>query len=426
MIRPISALSLFAASLALATEARADCASTDFGLVVCTGDDADGLADATEGLVVEVRPGASVGSPDDAIALGEDATVFNQGAISGGDGGVVGGAGLTVENAGSIEAADKAIDADGEDGLSVVNTGTIAAGDKAIRAGDGAGASLDNEGVVEAGDEGFEAGDDAVVINRAGASIVAVDDAVQVGRGAFIDNGGLIESTGPEGDGIDIDDGTILNSGTIRAAEGAGIDLDGEGPDGGPVGEALIDNSGLIEGTTGILVETGEGGVANTASQTVFNEGVVRGTSGVAIDLGDGSDLVVSVLGGEIDGATLLGAGDDALLFHIDPGQTASASFGLFDGGSGFDEVQFNNFTTDALSAEAVEDGFLVSLTQAATSLTATLTSFESFIFDDATLSAADLGGAGPGPAPIPLPAGLPLLAAALATLGLMRARRTA
>ena len=427
MSRPIFAVSISAAALALGAPlpASAECAAPVGGLVVCTGSDADGLANETGGLLVEIRPGATVEAPGDAIALGADAQVLNEGAVSGGDEGIVGGAGLTVENAGSIEAADKAIDTDGEDGLTVVNTGTVTAGDKGIRAGDGSGASLDNAGVVEAGDEGFEAGDDAAVTNREGGVIRAVEDAVQVGRGAFLANDGLIESTGPEGDGIDIDDGTILNAGIIRAADGAGIDFDGEGFDDGPVGEATVDNSGTIEGLIGVQVETGGGeDPANAAEQSVFNEGVIRGTSGVAIDLGDGADLVVTVVGDSlIDGATLLGAGDDALLFHLDPGAVGSSTFGLFDGGEGADEVRFNRFTADALRAAAVPGGFSVSVRDGASGLRATLLGFESFAFDDTTLSAQEVAGV--ALAPIPLPAGWGLLAAGLGALGLARRRRT-
>ena len=425
MVRSISAVSVAALSMALTPAAHAECAAPVDGLVVCTGADADGLADGTEGLLVQIRPGATVEAPGDAVALGAEARVLNEGTVSGGDEGIVGGAGLTVENAGSIEAADKAIDADGEDGLTVVNTGAITAADKAVRAGDGAGASLDNAGTIEAGDEGFEAGDDASVTNRAGGVIRAVEDAVQVGRGAFLANDGLIESTGPEGDGIDVDDGTILNAGTIRAAGGAGIDFDGEGPDGGPVGEATVDNSGTIEGPTGILVETGSAeDAANTAAQSVFNEGTIRGTAGTAIDLGAGDDLVVTVVGDSlIDGATLLGEGDDALLFHLDPGAVGSSAFGLFDGGAGEDEVRFNRFTADALSATAVPGGFAVSVRDGASGLDATLLGFERFAFDDATLSAGEVADA--APAPIPLPAGLPLLAAGLGGLAFARRRRT-
>ena len=373
MFRPIPALSICAASLAIASEARADCAETAFGFAVCTGTDADGLETPADGLVVEIRPGATVGSAgpsDPAIVLGEGARVLNHGAVDAGGDAVAGGDGLSVENDGSI-------------------------------------LSLNGAGVV--------GGNDASLDNLEGATIRAAEDAVRLGLGALVDNDGEIVSE--EGDGVVVEGGTILNAGTIRALAGTGVVLGA----GEPGGETLLDNSGVVGGGT-VGVEAGAG------SQTVFNEGTVIGESGTAIDLGDGSDLVVSVLGGEIDGATLLGAGDDALLFHIDPGQTASASFGLFDGGAGSDEVQFNNFTFDALSAEAVESGFLVSLMEGATSLSATLLNFESFIFDDATLSAADLAGAGPtsGPAPIPLPAGLPLLAAALGGLGFLRARRAA
>ena len=296
----VLALSFVALSLTPAAPAWADCGPPAFGFAVCTGTDADGFdAEAEpEGLVLEIRPDAVVSAPGDAIALGDGARVLNAGAIDGGEDAVTGEIDLSVENAGTIGAADDAIDADDSDGLSVVNTGLVTAEDKAITAGDGAGAFLDNAGSIEAGDEGFEAGDDATVLNGAGGTIVAVEDAVQVGRGAFVSNDGTIGSTGPEGDGIDIDDGTILNEGTIRAAGAAGIDFDGEGPDGGLVGEAVVDNGGLIEGAVGIQVETGSAeDAANTAAQSVFNEGTIRGTSGLAIDLGAGDDLVVAVLG---------------------------------------------------------------------------------------------------------------------------------
>ena len=63
-------------------------------------------------------------------------------------------------------------------------------------------------------------------------------------------------------------------------------------------------------------------------------------------------------------------------------------------------------------------------LSDGPSSLSATLLGFEGFLFDDATLGAAELADA--LVAPIPLPAGWPLLAAALGGLGLLRARRPA
>ena len=186
-----------------------------------------------------------------------------------------------------------------------------------------------------------------------------------------------------------------------------------------------MDNSGTVEGLIGVQVETGSAeDPANAASRSVFDEGVIRGTSGVAIDLGAGDDLAVTVVGdGLIDGATLLGAGDDALLFHLDPGAVGSSAFGLFDGGEGTDEVRFNRFASDALSAVAVPGGFAVSVRDGASDLEATLLGFESFAFDDATLSTAEVVGL--APAPIPLPAGLPLLAAGLGAVALARRGRT-
>ena len=428
-MRLLPALPIVALAAALPPAAHADCAAPLGGFVVCEGPDADGFdgEGEPEGVVVEIRPGAVVSAPDDAVTLGDGARVLNQGRIEGGDDAVTAGAELELENQGEVAAGDDAIDVDDSDGLTVVNTGSIEAGGKAITAGDGARASLDNAGAIAAGSEGFEAGDDATLTNRAGASIVAGEDAVQVGRGAFIANDGLLEALpGDEGDGIDVDDGTILNTGTIRAADGAGVDFDGAGFDDGPVGEALIDNAGTIQGLIGVQVELGSAeDPANTASQTVFNEGVIRGTGGTAIDLGAGDDLVIAVLGGEIDGDTLLGAGDDALLFHRDAGQMLDAVFGLFDGGDGFDEVAFNNFDSGGVTRRDVEGGFVLTARDGGASLEATLLGFESFVFADATLSAGEIAGPvpGPAPAPIPLPAGLPILAAGLAGLWTLRRR---
>lgn len=414
---------LATAAAVLPLTAQAQCAPPAAGFTVCNGTDPDGFdaSDGPDGLVVEVRPGAVVASPGDALELADDARVLNEGSIDAGDEAVVGGVDLVVENRGAIAAADNGVDVDDADGLTVVNAGSIEAGDKAITAGDGARARLDNTGTVRAGSEGFEAGDDAVVTNAAGASIVAGEDAVQVGRGAFIDNDGLIEAlAGDEGDGIDIDDGTILNTGSIVAADGAGIDFDGVGPDDGPVGEAAIDNAGLIEGVVGVQVELGsDEDPANTAGQTIFNAGVLRGTGGTAIELGAGDDTVVAVLGGLIDGDTLLGEGEDALLFHRDPDQVVEGVFGLFDGGAGADEVQFNNFDAAGLRGRAVEGGFDLLLFEGGASLSATLIGFESFAFADATLTAADLASV----APIPVPASLPLLGAGVAGLVVLRRR---
>ena len=423
---------------ALATPAFA--CSVSGTTVVCAGSNGN-FNNNGDGLQILVESGATVSASSDAMKLGGDnVAIDNRGTIesTANDGIDAGGEGLTVTNAGAIRGAKDGIHA--EDFVSIANTGTIDAADDGIQAGNGPGSAvvgienaaggritaddkaitagdgvwLVNAGQIVAGSEGFEAGNDARVTNSG--AITAAEDGIQVGSGARILNQGVILSLGPDGDGIDIDDGDIVNDAgaSIVVKGSAGIDYDAGGA-------STVENAGLIEGVEGIMVETGldasgnpNGETANVAAQTITNSGTIRGTGGTALLLGLGADALELLDGAIIDGLSDFGGDDDRLAFvSLSYGIDGFAS--LFDGGAGTDTASFafdiSHLASAALSGEILTlafDGGVGGFDLA-------LKSFEDFVFDGTRYTLADLVPA------VPLPAGAVLLGSALVALALRR-----
>ncbi len=402
---------------------------TQVGLTAtCTGTDLDGFDSNGDSLTVNIEPGAIVNGSDGIKVEGNDNTVNNDGTIDTTDEGIVGGVGLSVVNTGSINAADKGIDADDLGNVSVNNFGDVTAGDKVIRIGGGANAVLTNSGNITAlGDEGFEAGDNATVTNTTTGVIKAADDAVQVGENAIIQNSGLIENNGTntanKQDAIDIESGTITNSasGTIKSTLDAAIDYDGS------TTASVINNFGLITGTTGVLVEKGLGGeTPNTANQTINNHGSIIGTAGLALDLGAGNDVLNLYDSGSLTGGADFGTGDDALnFFGTFTGAIAGGS--ILNGGVGTDTVTFDVSLTlmDLSTATLVGDVLDLAFLAAGSDFSVRLQSWESFTLGTQTYSAAELVAAA-NPTTVPVPALLALLAGGLIGVGLTRRKKTA
>lgn len=403
--------------LAALPGAAATCAINGLA-VTCDGAVTGGFTNAAAGLQVTVTAGATVSRANgDAIRVrGNGVTVANDGTISGldpaGSDGVDGGQALTVINTGTITATNKGVDAEEKDGLTIRNSGTIRAQDKAIRNADGKSALLENTGLIESqADEGFESGDDAVVRNSG--TIRASDDGVQVGENAWIENGGLIESVTRGGDeadpqdGIDIDSGTIVNTGTIRSDDDAAIDYDASST------TSYIINSGTISGTTGVLVEKGLTGEApNIAAQIVTNGGTIEGRAGLALDLGAGDDMLINTAAGILIGGADFGAGDDtADLAH------AARGFGLFDGGAGDDELIFRVAFAD-LSVLSLKGGILSLALSGDMVLTAT--NWETFTFGDGSYSYDQIAAL----APVPVPAAGLMTLGGMGALAFLRRRR--
>ncbi len=451
-----SALAVFVAAGSAHAQCLPDPAAPG-DLVSCAADDADGI-DLTgiADIVLDVDSGVTVSNTDDAIRIGENGFVGNEGIIESldetaiqsagsidGDGDPVPAAGLTVDNTGEvvsqggdairggddttvingpngfIAADDDAIQTEGFDGLTVINDGIITALDKGIDADDddgvgGADLVVSNTGSIVTVDEAIEGGDRAEIDNF-GAIFSFDDDAIQVADDAeiFNDFDSVIESQG--GDAIDIDSGFVDNLGLIiTTAEGeAAIDVDA-----GTDKSLEVLNEGIISGETGILSD-----VDNTQSQLVFNNGLIEGYGGLAMDLGKGADLVTLFDGSQIIGGADFGSGDDDLVLAGSEFDFDEAD--IFDGNDGFDIVTFDLAFGAVESLFLRNDIFKISLDGGDGLFSLRLRNWEIFSFSDVELSELELARLA-APTPVPLPAGAVLMLSGLGALGLARRRRRA
>ncbi|TDL85150.1 VPLPA-CTERM sorting domain-containing protein [Meridianimarinicoccus aquatilis] len=451
-MRPILLLApaVSLAALLSSTAAHAACVESPSGTYTCTGLQTGGLADNDDDVSVTIDLGAEVeNNSGDALRVrGNDTVVENNGTLTAdGDGVDSGdnGSGLTVTNNGTINANARGVNADDEDDVTVINTGLInAPSNDGIRLGNGANATFLNSGTLISGDEGMEAGDNATVTNDIGASITAVEDAIQIGEAASITNSGTIQSTGTDGDGVDMDSGTVVNTATgsisTAASSSAGIDFDASS-----VLVSTIINSGTIAGGIGIQVELGGADPANVQTQIVRTDGVIIGSGGIAMDLGASDDQVAIFddltfqstadynLGSgapvQIVGKTNLGTGEDTLAFlnTADGGMIYDAVLNdLFDGGADTDTVIFSASKSDLTASTLIADILSLTFEDSGMAQVLNFKDFEFFTFGADRLTG--LGGttyaAAELTAPVPLPAGFVLLGGGLAALGAARARR--
>ncbi|WP_172294293.1 VPLPA-CTERM sorting domain-containing protein [Pseudoruegeria sp. HB172150] len=406
-----------AAALVLtAVQAQAQCSPTNPSAgqtVTCTGVHTSEVDDVSEGIIVRLDNTAKIlPGGDRGLDLSGDAVEIYVGED-------------TSSTAEITSTGNDAIRLEGPDGL-IINYGTIDGDDEAIQSHDFDGLKLYNYGDILAGDEGVTGDDGVEIYNYAGATIKAMDDAVNLGLGAKIENWGLIENIGPSGpapdfpqDAVDIDSGTITNyaTGIIRSTFDAAIDFDDDDGSG-----ATITNYGLITGTYGIEVEKGGGAdPANTSSQAVINFGRIVGTDGIAVDLGAGEDSFRWMAGSTVYGALDLGDDDD--LFEID-GPTSFADMIFADGGFGIDIVKFGGVTlADFTSAVLSGDTMLLSLFGNGWDLNLSLTGWELFDLGSRIYTSSELVDA-VSPAPVPLPAAGWVFLGGLGLLAAVRRRR--
>jgi hypothetical protein len=375
--------------------------------IACTGTETNEIDADIDGLTVLVPLGATVDiADDDAIRLrGDDNTLIVDG---------------TVQTFGN---GDEAVQADGEN-FTLTNTGTIFSDDdKGVQAEE-FGTTITNSGSIAAATEGVEAGNGVTILNLTGGSISAGEDAVQFGGGTLFNAPGATITggdTGAEGDGLDIDFGSVVNMGTIEALgpDSAAIDVDEVDIDDNPITAVLtITNTGTLSGATGILVEPDLNGGPNESRQIVTNSGTISAFDGVAMSLAAGDDFVSLENGSSITGSILLGAGNDFLGLS----RAVSVSAGsILDGGDGaMDVLGFGNaiLPTDVSFTALGGSAFDLAFDGAVFAVSG----FERLQFGSNTFALEESGSI----APVPLPAGMLMLVTALGGLILTRRRATA
>ncbi|MEL6237932.1 MAG: autotransporter domain-containing protein [Pseudomonadota bacterium] len=346
------------------------------GFIIATGDDTRAI-EAEDGLTL--TNSGTIEATDRAINAGDDVTITNEmgGLINTtGDADTIQtGDNTTIINNGTIsnEGFDTKI-IDAGDGLTVTNNGTITSDWKGVEGVEDF-TLTNNAGaqIISNMDEAIEADGPGLVVVNDGDIIAPMDDAVDGGADVTITNTGLIQ--GGENDGLELDSGTITNSGIIESLSSdpdgdfsdagltnreldAGIDFDGvDDPDtlAGPETDTVTNlEGGIIRGDIGInassgnFVEAGEGGEgasepgspANVRSQTVANFGEITANAinpvterMDAVLLGAGADEFQQWTGAVVNGWVDLEAGDDTFILE----GTSSSITGSVVGGEGND-----------------------------------------------------------------------------------------
>lgn len=417
-----------------------DLSITVLGGASIDGDSRDAIKTEGTGVTVE-NLGTLTTDDGDGIQLesGTDAAnpvvAINRGTIdvdSTGSGGEVKGVNVgdfaLVENYGDITATGADSEGiNGDDNVTVIlhSGSTIGADDKTIDLKDNATVTISDGALVTSANEAVETGDDALIM-IGDADIIATDDAFNPSERLTLTNMGRIRAE--DGDGIDLDSGTITNGAgaEITSENSSGIDYDASDEE-----VSTVNNSGLIRGVVGIEVELGSAeDDANEKSQVVnnFNGGTVQGTGGMAMVLGAGNDTVNLFGGSTVIGDVMLGDDDDMLAlsgFGEDGGLFGLAG-NLYDGGMGNDMAVINSAFEAILAATKVDEVFSFTFADGTESWAASFTNFEIYKFfngdDIVSYTGDEIVGA---MTPVPLPAAVWMMLAALGGLGVAGRRRT-
>ncbi len=142
--------------------------------------------------------------------------------------------------------------------------------------------------------------------------------------------------------GVRIDSASFVNSGTISASSGLGVDLGYN---------ARFDNraGGIVTGTTAAI------GVSGYAYQTVVrNAGTINGDVRLISNGGyDSANDIFIDNGGTVNGNLLLGGGDDYLITDFNRQGNLAGVTGTIDAGTGFDTIRYrvNSDVTTTLIA---------------------------------------------------------------------------
>lgn len=294
------------------------------GTIEATGDSR--AIDARDGATITNEAGGviSAAGTSDTIQTGENLTLVNNGTIT------------------NIGVDTKVIDAG--DGLSVTNNGLITSDWKGIEGE--ANFTLTNTAtgrIVSNLDEAVEADGPGLVVINDGEIIAPNDDAIDGGDNVTITNSGLIQ--GGQNDGLELNSGTITNSGTIESLSSdpngslviggttpeldAAIDFDA-GTDGNEDGVVTNLAGGIIRGDIGIVASSGnqDSPDTNDGSQQVVNFGTIIGRMGDAALLGNGDDEFQQWTGASVTGNIDLEAGDDTFILEGSASSVAGSIFG--------------------------------------------------------------------------------------------------
>ena len=218
-------------------------------------------------------------------------------------------------NHGGIQATGTAVTLTGDFGVvtnagDIVQTGQVGT---AVRL-DGNGTNIINHGRIVGADALAIAGSSITVKNQGDVQGQRRAMAVE-GRGAAIENDGVIRSTA--GIGVELAGaGATLTNRWLIAAEQTGVDI----RSGAGVTSMFLNESGaVVESVVGPAVRGGDG------DDRIENRGVIYGAAGIAVALGAGNDELLlntsARLGGTSDGGsgvdTLVLAGKGLLAFDL-------------------------------------------------------------------------------------------------------------